>query len=66
MKLTRSADRKIFSLTHFDPDHPTGQYFYIKAWYSLLKPFKISDQLLNGMNSYFEEVKQYFNDLIEV
>jgi len=66
MKLTRSADRKVFSLTNFDPNHPSGQYFYIKAWYSMLKPFNISEQLMTGLNKYYEEMKSYFFDLIEV
>ena len=66
MKLTRSSDRKIFSLTSFEPRNPRGEYFFIKAWYSMLKPFPISDALLTGINKFYEEIKQFFYELVEI
>ena len=42
MKLTRSTDKKIFSLVHFDPEDTEGKYFKLRAWYSKLKKFTIN------------------------
>lgn len=66
MKLTRSTDKKVFSLTSFDPKDPNGEYFYIKAWFARLRPFQISEKLTLGMNKFFGEIKERFHQLVEV
>jgi len=66
MKLTRSTDKKVFSLTRFDPNDSNGEYFHIKAWYSRLRPFQISDKLNIGMNKFFDSIKENFSELVSV
>ena len=66
MKLTRSTDKKVFSLTRFDREDPNGEYFDIKAWFARLRPFQISQNLTLGMNKYFAEFKDRFDQLVEV
>jgi hypothetical protein len=39
MVLTRSKDKKIISLTNFDPYDDHGKYFKIAAWTIKLKKF---------------------------
>jgi hypothetical protein len=69
MVLTRSKDKKIISLTNFDPWDDHNKYFKISAWTIKLKKFTSMDNfemLQNSMNRYYNKVKNTFDDLIEV
>jgi hypothetical protein len=53
MVLTRSKDKKIISLTNFDPYDDHGKYFKIAAWTIKLKKFQSVDKfeyLQDSMN----------------
>lgn len=69
MVLHRSKDKKVVSITNFDRDSSTGEYFKSLAWTNKLKKFETPDEfasLNNGMNSYFDKVHKKFDELIEV
>lgn len=69
MVLTRSKDKKVVSLTNFDPHNENGEYFRTLAWTNKLKKFETADEfeLLNtGMSFYYNEVKDTFDELVEV
>ena len=56
MKLTRSKDKKIISITNFDENHPDGLFFKTLAFTNKLKVFSTADNfemLNNGMNYYY-------------
>jgi hypothetical protein len=69
MVLQRSKDKKVVSITNFDANSPSGEYFKSLAWTNKLKKFETPDEfasLNNGMNAYFEKVHKKFDELIEV
>ena len=69
MVLTRSKDKKVISLVSFDRDNEWGEYFKVLAWTNKLKMFSPNDhyEILNsGLNAYFEQVRETFEELIEV
>lgn len=69
MTLTRSKDKKIISLTNFDVSNPHGEYFKTLAWTNKLRIFSTADnfELLNiGMNNYYSEHQDSFDELVEV
>jgi hypothetical protein len=69
MVLTRSKDKKVVSLTNFDPQDENGEYFKTLAWTNKLKKFETPDEfasLNNGMSSYYNQVKDSFHELVEV
>lgn len=56
MVLTRSKDKKVVSLTNFDPQNGQGEYFKTLAWTNKLKKFETADEfelLNNGMSYYY-------------
>ena len=64
MVLTRSKDKKVVSLTNFDPNDNCGEYFKTLAWTNKLKKFETADNfesLNNGMNAYYTRVKDSFD-----
>ena len=69
MILTRSKDKKIISLTNFDCNDPDGEYFKTLAWTNKLRVFSTADNfelLNNGMNYYYREHEDTFDELVEV
>ena len=69
MVLTRSKDKKVISLVNFDKENEKGEYFKVLAWTNKLKMFSPNDHyeiLNNGLNMYFESVKDTFEELIEL
>ena len=69
MVLQRSKDKKVVSITNFDMESPTGEYFKTLAWTNKLKIFETPDKfeaLNNGMNAYFDRIYKNFDELIEV
>ena len=57
MKLTRSYDKSIISLTNFNGHDFKGQYFKVIAWTYKLGHYRIPESLNNGLNRYYQEVK---------
>lgn len=43
MKLTRSKDKKVISLTNFDRENEKGEFFKVLAWTNRLKVFSQND-----------------------
>lgn len=66
MMLTRSKNKRVISLTHFDYFDRNQQFFKIKAWTTKLIEFELSDKLLDGINFYFRNAKVQFESLVEV
>ena len=69
MILTRSKDKKIISVTNFDKESMSGDYFYTLAWTAKLKPFTTSDNFQNlneSMSRYYHRYKSSFVELVEV
>ena len=68
MKLNRSIDKTLISLTNFDENSPNN-LFKVYAWTSKdLKGIKINPKLDQGMSNYISGVKaeNKFHELIEV
>jgi branched-subunit amino acid aminotransferase/4-amino-4-deoxychorismate lyase len=69
MVLTRSKDKKVISLVNFDRFDERGEYFKVLAWTNKLKMFSPNDhfeRLNQGINDYFHEIKDTFDELIEL
>ena len=69
MKLNRSIDKTLISLTNFDENNPNNLLFKVYAWTSKdLKSIKINPKLDQGMDRYICGVKaeNKFHELIEV
>ena len=69
MVLQRSKDKKVVSLTNFDPCDENNQFFKTLAWTNKLKVFETGDmfeQLNYGMSAYYNKVKDSFYELVEV
>ena len=67
--MTRSKDKKVISLTNFEENHPEGQYFKTLAFTNKLKIFSTADNfemLNNGMNYYYSQNLDNFDELVEV
>ena len=54
MMLTRSKNKKIFSVANFDYLDEKQEYFKILAWTTKLKKFDVPSGLAKGMNEYFK------------
>jgi hypothetical protein len=70
MTLTRSTDKKVFSITNFDRYDPSDKFFLFQAWRINLKkwlPHSGSlDKLNEGLNQYFKKVVNNFEKLVQV
>ena len=66
MMLTRSADKKQISVTSFDREDRMGDYFKVKAWKNKLQLVEIPECVNVALNSYYEQFKDTFDQLIEV
>ena len=66
MTLTRSKDSKLISLVNFNANEPHGDHFKIMAWTTKLVPFKINQELNEGMNHYYATVKKNFDSMVEI
>lgn len=66
MMLTRSKNKKIFSVANFDYLDDKQEFFKILAWTTKLKKFDVPSGLAKGMNEYFKQNKEFFAELIEI
>ena len=70
MTLTRSTDKKVFSLVNFDKYDPNDKFFKLQAWKINLKkwlPHSGSlDQVNEGLNQYYKKVVNNFEKLVSV
>lgn len=66
MTLTRSRDKKLVSIVNFDREDQTGQVFKIMAFTIRLQRYELDDNLNQGLNNYYQRVKDTFCELIEI
>jgi hypothetical protein len=70
MTLTRSTDKKVFSIVNFDMYDPNDKFFKFGAWRINLKPWLPHtgslDALNEGLNQYYKKVINNFDKLISV
>ena len=65
MSLTRSRDRKTITLTNFEKNNDSGQYFKVFAWNATnLKAFEITEEFHKAINRYYDNNKDIFGDVI--
>ena len=70
MTLTRSTDKKVFSLVNFDKFDINDKFFKLQAWKINLKTWLPSsgslDQVNEGLNLYYKKVVNNFERLVSV
>jgi len=66
MTLTRSRDKSIISLTHFEKYDSKANHFKILAWTTKLQPWKVNDALIEGLNQYYETYSSSINSIEEI
>ena len=67
MKLTRSKDRRLISITNFEKDNMKGDFFRLYAWSTrMLRQIDVSDRLRQSMNKFYSQCKFNFHELEEV
>jgi len=66
MTLTRSKDCKLISIANFNANDPQENHFKIMAWTIKLEPYKLNQELNEGMNHYYSSIKKNFDSLIEI
>ena len=66
MTLTRSKDKSLISLLNFDQLNKFGDYFKLLAWTIKLVPYEVKQELNEGMNHYFSNIINTFDELVEV
>lgn len=70
MTLTRSTDKKVFSIVNFDKYEPNEKFFKLNAWRINLNkwlPHTGSMEKINeGLNQYYKKVVNNFERLISV
>lgn len=66
MMLTRSRDKKLISLVSFDRDNMYNDHFKVLAWTTKLRPHPVSQELNDGLNSYFAGCSNTFDSLEEI
>ena len=68
--MTRSTDKKVFSIVNFDKYDPNDKFFKLQAWKINLKQYlPLSGQMLlvnEGLSQYFKKVVHNFEKLISV
>ena len=68
--MTRSTDKKVFSIVNFDKFDPNDQFFKLQAWRINLKPLLpksgTMDLLNEGLNKYYKKVVNNFEKLVSV
>lgn len=66
MTLTRSKDKKVFSVINFDQENKLGEYFKLMAWTNKLDPFHFNPEINQHLSLYFNGIKEHFEYLEEV
>jgi hypothetical protein len=70
MTLTRSTDKRVFSIVNFDNYDPNDKFFKFAAWKGNLKPWLPKtgsmEALNEGLNQYYKKVINNFDKLVSI
>ena len=66
MTLTRSRDKTRIALVNFERHNVFGDFFKVMAWTIKLTKVEVRQELNEGMNQYYNSVKNSFDELVEV